>query len=149
MKDSTLNMDNKTTKTAVRTEIHNNVDNADNIETENNIDNEICYLDELIIEGLTTDGVKFRPSDWVDRLCGMLAGFDERQKMSYSPYLRPMAYKNMPCVAVKKELQTCNPDVFKFIMQFANDNKLIVVDCASFKHQISQLESDTNTILES
>jgi hypothetical protein len=105
--------------------------------------NEICYLDELIIEGLTTDGVKFRPSDWVDRLCGMLAGFDDRQKMSYSPYLRPMVYHNMTCVAVKKELQQHNPNIFTFIMQFAADNKLIVVDCTSFKHQIAQLESAT------
>lgn len=104
-------------------------------------DNEICYLDELIIEGLTVDGVKFRPSDWVDRLCGMLAGF-EQQKVSYSPYLRPMAYNNMQCVAVKKELQQHDPNIFKFIMQFAADNRLIVVDCTSFKHQITQLEND-------
>ena len=67
--------------------------------------NEICYLDELIIEGLTLDGKKFRPSDWVDRLCGMLAVFDQ-QKVSYSPFLRPLVYKIMNCVAVKKDLET-------------------------------------------
>ena len=100
--------------------------------------NEICYLDELIIEGLTTDGHKFRPSDWVDRLCGMLAVFDQ-QKVSYSPFLRPMVYQNMNCVAVKKELQDESPDVFKFIMQFATDNKLLVVDCANFKNRIQQV----------
>jgi hypothetical protein len=97
--------------------------------------NDICYLDELIIEGLTTDGVKFRPSDWVDRLCGMLAGFD-RQKVSYSKYLRPIVYNDMNCVAVKKQLQDENPNIFKFIMQFATDNKLLVVDCTNFLHQI-------------
>ncbi len=101
-------------------------------------DNDICYLDELIIEGMTTDGIKFRPSDWVDRLCGTLAGFDTRQKVAYSPYLRPMVYKDMNCVAVKKDLQEISPDVFQFIMQFAKDNKLLVVDCSKFKHQISQ-----------
>ncbi|HMT03829.1 MAG TPA: DUF3579 domain-containing protein [Burkholderiales bacterium] len=101
------------------------------------IDNEICYLDELIIEGLTTDGVKFRPSDWVDRLCGMLAVF-ENQKVSYSPFLRPMVYQEMNCVAVKKQLQEVSPDIFNFIMQFAADNKLLVVDCAKFKNQIIQ-----------
>lgn len=99
------------------------------------IDNNICYLDEIIIEGLTTDGVKFRPSDWVDRLCGTLAGFD-RQKVSYSQYLRPIVYNDMNCVAVKKQLQDENPNIFKFIMQFAADNKLLVVDCANFLHQI-------------
>ncbi len=111
-------------------------------------EHEICYLDELIIQGITTSGTKFRPSDWVDRLCGMLADFDDRQKMLYSPYLRPMSYKNMNCVAVKKELQTTDPQVFDFIMKFATDNKLIVVDCAKFKHQISQMNYSPDMILD-
>lgn len=93
---------------------------------------ELCYLDEVIIEGQTVEGKKFRPSDWVDRLCGMLAQFD-RQKVSYSPYLRPMMFKGMQCVAVKRELEEKSPSVFGFLMQFANDNKLVVTDCASFK----------------
>lgn len=101
-----------------------------------NAEDDICYLDELIIEGVTTSGIKFRPSDWVDRLCGTLAAFDN-QKMSYSPYLRPLIYKNMNCVAVKKSLQEVNQDIFKFILQFATDNNLIVVDCAKFKKQIA------------
>ena len=97
---------------------------------------EICYLDEIIIEGKTLDGAKFRPSDWVDRLCGMLAVFDQ-QKTFYSPYLRPMVFQGMNCVAVKKELESSDSQVFKFIMQFATDNKLRVVDCASFKKEVS------------
>jgi len=97
-------------------------------------DDDICYLDELIIKGITTDGIKFRPSDWVDRLCGVLAGF-EQQKVSYSQFLRPILYKDMNCVAIKKELQEEDPDVFGFIMQFAKDNRLVVVDCASFKKE--------------
>ena len=93
---------------------------------------ELCYLDEVIIEGQTAEGKKFRPSDWVDRLCGMLAQF-ERQKVSYSPYLRPMMFKGMQCVAVKRELETKSPSVFEFLMQFAKDNNLVVTDCANFK----------------
>lgn len=99
--------------------------------------NEICYLDEIIIEGMTLDNVKFRPSDWVDRLCGMLAIFDN-QKISYSPYLRPLIYKDMNCVAVKKSLQEKNENVFRFIMQFAKDNNLIVADCAKFKKYVDE-----------
>ncbi len=95
----------------------------------------VCYFDEIIIEGITVDGVKFRPSDWVDRLCGMLAVFDN-QKVTYSPYLRPMIHDDMSCVAVKKSLQTANSDAFKFIMQFAEDNKLVVINCAEFKKQV-------------
>ena len=102
-----------------------------------NEENEICYLDELIIEGTTTEGKKFRPSDWVDRICGMLAGF-KQQKVTYSDYLRPLVYKSVNCVAVRKQMEQDLPDTFTFIMQFANDNKLIVVDCAKFKHKIEQ-----------
>ena len=100
-------------------------------------DNDICYLDELIIEGMTLEGKKFRPSDWVDRLCGMLAVF-QQQKVSYSPFLRPLIYRNMHCVAIRKELENKSPSVFNFIMQFAADNRLVVVDCAKFKQQINQ-----------
>ncbi|MFN8789117.1 MAG: DUF3579 domain-containing protein [Neisseriaceae bacterium] len=105
-----------------------------------NMQDDICYLDELIIEGITTNGIKFRPSDWVDRLCGTLAAFDN-QKMSYSPYLRPLIYKDMNCVAVKKSLQEKDPNIFQFILQFAADNNLIVVDCAKFKKQIVEDEA--------
>ena len=93
---------------------------------------ELCYLDEIIIEGKTVEGKKFRPSDWVDRLCGMLADFD-RHKVAYSPYLRPMMFKDMQCVAIKRALEASSPDAFGFLMQFAKDNKLVVTDCANFK----------------
>ncbi len=104
---------------------------------------EICYLDEIIIKGITTTGDKFRPSDWVDRLCGMLADF-ENQKMSYSPYLRPLVYNNMNCVAIKKTLEQKSSKIFKFIIQFATDNHLVIVDCAKFKQQIENNTVENN-----
>jgi hypothetical protein len=97
--------------------------------------NEVCYLDEIIIEGITVDGQKFRPSDWVDRLCGMLAVFDQ-QRVSYSNFLRPMVFQDMNCVAVKKELEKKKPSVFNFIMQFAADNQLQIIDGANFKQAV-------------
>ena len=30
---------------------------------------------ELLIKGVTRDGNSFRPSDWADRLCGVMAVF--------------------------------------------------------------------------
>jgi len=93
---------------------------------------ELCYLDEIIIEGQTINGRKFRPSDWVDRVCGLLADFDQK-KVAYSPYLRPMMFKDMQCVAIKRQLETISPEVFNYLMQFAKDNQLVVTDCANFK----------------
>ncbi len=98
---------------------------------------DICYLDEIIIEGNTLNGSKFRPSDWVDRLCCILADFQDK-KFAYSPYLRPMMFKNTQCVAVKRQLADISPALFEYLMQFANDNKLVVTDCANFINKASQ-----------
>lgn len=92
---------------------------------------DICYLDEIIIEGQTESGKKFRPSDWVDRLCCILADFHDK-KFSYSPFLRPMMFKDMQCVAIKRQLADDSPEVFEYIIQFANDNHLVITDCANF-----------------
>jgi hypothetical protein len=92
---------------------------------------DICYLDEIIIEGQTESGKKFRPSDWVDRLCCILADFHDK-KFSYSPFLRPMMFKDMQCVAIKRQLANDSPEVFEYIIQFANDNHLVITDCANF-----------------
>ena len=62
----------------------------------------------------------------------VLADFEGR-KFAYSPYLRPMMFKDMQCVAIKHELEVQIPDVFNFLMQFARDNQLVVTDCANFK----------------
>ena len=44
-----------------------------------------------------------------------------------------MMFKNMQCVAVKRQLEELFPDVFIYLMQFARDNQLVVTDCANFK----------------
>ena len=31
--------------------------------------------DEIVIYGATADGKPFRPSDWAERLCGLLSSF--------------------------------------------------------------------------
>ena len=43
----------------------------------------------FIIVGLTREGRKFRPSDWAERLCGVMSAFGADHRMSYSPYVRP------------------------------------------------------------
>ena len=44
---------------------------------------------EIVIQGVTAAGEKFRPSDWAERLCGMMSVFGEDRQLSYSPYLKP------------------------------------------------------------
>jgi len=42
---------------------------------------------EIVIEGITDRGEPFRPSDWAERLSGMLSVFSESGHLEYSPYL--------------------------------------------------------------
>ena len=79
---------------------------------------------EIVIVGTTTAGRVFRPSDWAERLCGMMSVFGEDRHLSYSPYLNPVLAANVRCVVVDRELEHIDPAAYKFLMGFAQDNEL-------------------------
>jgi Protein of unknown function (DUF3579) len=79
---------------------------------------------EVLILGITATGDTFRPSDWADRLCGVLSIFGEDQRISYSPYVKPMVSNGRRCVRVDTRLQILNPEAYAFLMSFARDNDL-------------------------
>jgi uncharacterized protein DUF3579 len=79
---------------------------------------------EIIILGVTQTGAPFRPSDWADRLCGVMSIFGEDQRISYSPYVNPSVADGHKCVRVDTRLKALNPDAFAFLIGFARDNEL-------------------------
>ncbi len=79
---------------------------------------------EIVILGVTGTGETFRPSDWADRLCGVMSIFGEDQRISYSPYVKPSVSAGRKCVLVDTRLETLNPAAFEFLMGFARDNEL-------------------------
>ena len=79
---------------------------------------------EIVIQGVTTSGRAFRPSDWSERLCGMMSVFSEDRHLSYSPYLKPVISAGISCVVVDRKLETLDPAAFQFLMDFAQDNEL-------------------------
>ncbi|MGH8665878.1 MAG: DUF3579 domain-containing protein [Burkholderiales bacterium] len=81
-------------------------------------------LDELVIQGVTQSGERFRPSDWAERLCGMMSVFGEDKHLSYSPYLKPIMADGLSCVVVDGRLQTVDAAAFDFLLGFARDNEL-------------------------
>ena len=81
---------------------------------------------DLIIKGLTLAGKPFRPGDWAERLSGVLSSFGVDNRMSYSPYVRPVTLNGVKCVAVSKSLKDVEPQGFRFLMGFAQDNELQV-----------------------
>jgi uncharacterized protein DUF3579 len=83
---------------------------------------------EVIIEGLTRAGKPFRPSDWVDRMCGTYASFGADRKLRYSPYLKPKVINGIRCLAVDMELKNINPEGYSQLMHFAEENQLNVLD---------------------
>jgi hypothetical protein len=89
----------------------------------------ICNPDEIIIQGITRANKTFRPSDWGDRLCGILSTFGHDQKLVYAAYVRPVLINGTRCVAVNRHLKERDPVTFNYIMTFAKDNDLMVEDC--------------------
>lgn len=79
---------------------------------------------EIVIQGVTESGRSFRPSDWAERLCGMMSVFGQDRHLSYSPFLKPIIAGGIRCVVVDVRLEALDADAFRFLMDFARDNEL-------------------------
>ena len=79
---------------------------------------------EIVIVGTTAAGRAFRPSDWAERLCGMMSVFSEDRHLSYSPFLKPVISAGVRCVVVDLQLEGIDPAAYKFLLAFAADNEL-------------------------
>jgi Protein of unknown function (DUF3579) len=83
---------------------------------------------EFVIQGLTRDGKPFRPSDWAERLCGVMSAFGSDNRMAYSPYVHPITANGVKCVVVDIRLERVEPMAYRFLISFAKDNELQVRD---------------------
>lgn len=85
---------------------------------------DVVAAPEIVILGMTTSGRTFRPSDWAERLCGMMSIFGEDRHLSYSPFLKPIVADGLSCVVIDGRLEKLDPLAFRFLMDFARDNEL-------------------------
>jgi uncharacterized protein DUF3579 len=81
---------------------------------------------EFVIQGVTPDGTPFRPSDWAERLCGVMAAFGGDHRMQYSPFVHPVTSDGVRCVVVDLRLESIEPMAYRFLLNFARDNELRV-----------------------
>ena len=82
-------------------------------------------IQSFIIVGVTTGGKTFRPSDWADRLCGVMSAFGSDNRMMYSPYVRPgCSLKGEKTVLVDARIHDIEPLAYNFLVNFAKDNDL-------------------------
>ncbi len=83
---------------------------------------------KIVIQGVTGSGRAFRPSDWAERLCGVMCTFGGDQQMRYSPYVQPVMLDGVRCVVVEPSLAQVEPRAYRFLFDFARDNDLVVID---------------------
>ena len=83
-------------------------------------------MKKIIIEGTTLGGRKFRPSDWAERMSGALSTFGPDQRIRYSPLLQPTTINGTKCIIIDPSLQEHFPEMYAYIMGWADKNDLIV-----------------------
>ena len=90
---------------------------------------------QLFIQGITRDGKPFRPSDWAERLAGAMSSFRPAGSaggiaafIGYSPYCVPRVIDGVKSVLVDPALREVEPMAWDFVMSFARDNNLVVVE---------------------
>ncbi|MDP3702455.1 MAG: DUF3579 domain-containing protein [Hylemonella sp.] len=88
---------------------------------------------EVCIMGLTLAGKTFRPSDWSERLAGVMSpfrpgGVRPGSHLSYSPWCIPTTRGGVKCVVVHRDLREAEIMAWDFCMNFARDNELQVYE---------------------
>ncbi|MGB8857561.1 MAG: DUF3579 domain-containing protein [Burkholderiales bacterium] len=83
---------------------------------------------DIVLQGITENGRAFRPSDWAERLCGIMSSFGADEQLRYSSHVRPTTIDGVGCVVISGELASIEPRVYKFLLDFANDNDLNIID---------------------
>ena len=93
---------------------------------------------QFTIRGVTLDGRTFRPSDWAERLAGAMSSFRPGGStggigayIGYSPYCVPQSIDGVKCVIVNEALKGIEPMAWDFVMNFARENELAVVEAPS------------------
>ena len=88
---------------------------------------------EIFIQGITSAGRAFRPSDWAERLAGVMCQFRPGgprpgSHLSYSPWCVPTSIGGVKCVIVHVDLRDHDVMAWGFVMNFARDNGLQIAE---------------------
>ena len=88
---------------------------------------------EILVLGRTHEGRAFRPSDWAERLAGVMSRFrpvgagHAEEHLCYSPLCMPTLVDGVRAVVVSRELADVEPMAYQFVLRFARDNNLETV----------------------
>lgn len=84
--------------------------------------------EKWVIRGVTEEGKKLRPSDWIERISSTLASFGTDHRLQYSNAVAPCMIDGEKCLVVARNLDEVNPDAYEFVMGFAKSNQLCIVE---------------------
>lgn len=84
----------------------------------------IDTTNKIVIKGVTTDGRKFRPSDWAQRLATAVGTLTPGRRIKYHPKVHISLIDGVNCVIVSNELKDEEPMLYAFLIEFAESNHL-------------------------
>jgi len=87
---------------------------------------------KVIIQGITQDGGKFRPSDWAERLCGAVASYGPGRRIIFHPNVSLASIEGIKCVVIDANLEEDDEMLFEFLTDFADENKLQILRTDTF-----------------
>ena len=98
---------------------------------------------ELFIMGMTHAGKTFRPSDWAERLAGVMSQFRPGgacagSHLSYSPWCVPTVMNGTKCVVINRDLRDYEPMAWDFCLNFAKDNELQVIEACLIPDEVKK-----------
>jgi len=80
-----------------------------------------------LIQGVNEEGKRFRPSDWAERISGLMASFDGG-RLRYSALLYPLVINGIKCVHLDERLQSTAPTIHQQVMEFVSNNQLNLLE---------------------
>jgi hypothetical protein len=98
-----------------------------------------------LIEGTMQNGRTLRPSDWVERISGVMAQFGADHRLRYGA-ARPCFVAGKKCLLVKKSLQRENPAAFEYISSFVRSNGLQMCDVSTEKSAPAEMATELEAV---
>ncbi len=86
----------------------------------------------LIVGVVGNSGQPFRPSDWAERLAGVMACYRPPSRgvaspLQYSPFVMPCVHGAVKALRIDPAIAALEPRALDFLLNFARDNDLTVL----------------------
>jgi hypothetical protein len=102
---------------------------------------------QFFILGITSNGKQFRPSDWSERLSGAMScfrpGSGRHGHLHYSSFVQPTLVNGIRAVVVDHSLREIEPLAYHFVIDFAKDNDLQIVEACALPEEVKVPQDET------